>query len=394
MGPSTALSSGAAPKRARQGGSIITGVLPAAIDLFAGAGGATQGLRQAGFTVVAAVENDRDAAASFGRNHRDVVLAEQDIRTIDPYALRRFLGLAPRELALLKACPPCQGFSSLARGGVDESRNDLVLTTYAFVQEFLPAAVLLENVPGLRHDHRLGTLLGWLDDLGYRHAEYRVDAAHLGVPQRRRRLIVLATRDDIADPPVDLMSSVPPTFKQAPVTAGEALTMLARERKRRKRRDPMDRARTSRPAVASRIAAIPVGGSRFDLPAEHQLPCHKALVAEDRPRRVATSSYGRIKSDEVAPTMTTRCTTPACGAFIHPTLHRGITLREAAIFQTFPVGYHFEGGHDSIERQIGNAVPVRMAKVLGLVVLGLLASSNVLAATTNSTVSVARYLRA
>lgn len=78
------------------------------------------------------------------------------------------------------------------------------------------------------------------------------------------------------------------------------------------------------------------------------------------------SSYGRVRADDVAPTMTTRCTTPACGAFVHPTEHRGLTLREAATFQTFPPDYVFEGGYDAVERQIGNAEPVRMAHALGL----------------------------
>lgn len=344
-----------------------------AIDLFAGAGGATQGLKDSGFDVIAAVENDPVAAASYGLNHAGVALAVDDIRALDTHRLRQFLGLRPGELDLLKACPPCQGFSSLARGEVDQARNDLVLDTYRFVAEFRPAAVLLENVPGLDKDSRLATLLGEIAQLGYVSRRYRVDAQDFGVPQRRRRLIVLALRADIASElPADAVTSVPRVFDRSRRTAGMALEALSAHRAATEVPDSLDRARKSKPTVAARIAALPVNGTRFDLPVEHQLACHASF---DKPggRRGATASYGRVRADGPAPTMTTRCTTPACGSFVHPTLHRGLTLREAAAFQTFPLQYVFAGGYDAIERQIGNAVPVRMAEALGRLVLDLLA---------------------
>jgi DNA (cytosine-5)-methyltransferase 1 len=113
--------------------------------------------------------------------------------------------------------------------------------------------------------------------------------------------------------------------------------------------------------VLQRIRAIPRGGNRRDLPAALELPCHKRL------RTGAIASYGRIPEGGCAPTMTTRCTTPSSGSFIHPTKNRAITLREAALIQTFPRQYRFSGGHTQIERQIGNALPVRMARGLGLI---------------------------
>lgn len=336
-----------------------------AIDLFAGAGGATQGLKDAGFDVVAAAENDALAAASFAANHANVVLAG-DVREIDPGRLRRFLGLAVGELDLLKACPPCQGFSSLARGEVDPLRNDLVLDVFRFVRDLRPKAVLLENVPGLARDHRLETLLAGVTDLGYVHKQYAVDAREFGVPQRRRRLIVVAVRNPSGDElPDDIASLMPREFDRTPTTAGEALAALERVLRPD---DPWNRHRKSGPVVAARIAAVPVGGTRFDLPPEHQLACHSKLSTERSAKAGATASYGRVRAAEAAPTMTTRCTTPACGSFVHPTENRGLTLREAAAFQTFPADYRFCGGYDTVERQIGNAVPVRMAQGLGLAV--------------------------
>lgn len=135
--------------------------------------------------------------------------------------------------------------------------------------------------------------------------------------------------------------------------------------------DPLDAHRKPTGQVLERIKAVPVNGTRFDLPPELQLACHKKL-AGGKERRSASTAYGRLRLDEPAPTMTTRCTTPACGRFIHPTEHRGITLREAAILQTFPVTYQFSGHYGAIERQIGNAVPVQMAKALGFVVASVL----------------------
>ncbi|MFE4754475.1 DNA cytosine methyltransferase [Streptomyces mirabilis] len=337
-----------------------------AVDLFAGAGGATRGLRDAGFAMLAAVENDVEAAETYRKNHPRVSLFVQDVRTVEPQVLLESAALSSGELDLLKACPPCQGFSTLAKGPVDEQRNDLVLDTFRFVKAMRPRVVLLENVPGLARDRRFPELQRLLAGVGYQLRTATLDAAAFGVPQRRKRFICFAVRGDFSfNFDGDLTELLPTSFRTSPRTAGQALDLLARYRRPD---DPLDVCRTSSPTVTARIASIPVGGNRFDLPVEHQLDCHKRLTS-----RNASSSYGRVKLDEPAPTMTTRCTTPACGTFIHPTKDRGLTLREAATFQTFPINYQFFGNYGSIERQIGNAVPVRMAKGLGLIAASILA---------------------
>ncbi|MGW7548934.1 DNA cytosine methyltransferase [Streptomyces sp. NPDC054770] len=339
-----------------------------AVDLFAGAGGATRGLRDAGFHMLAAVENDPEAAETYRMNHPKVRLFADDIRTVRPQTLLASAALSPGELDLLKACPPCQGFSSLAKGQVDEQRNDLVLDTFRFVEALRPRIVLLENVPGLARDRRLTELGHLLAGAGYQVRASTLDAAVFGVPQRRKRFIYFAVRGDVPFAfDGDLVDLLPGSFRTAPRTARQALAHLARHGRPG---DPLNVHRKSSAAVEARIAAIPVGGNRFDLPEEHQLDCHKRLTT-----RNAGSSYGRVKLDEPAPTMTTRCTTPACGTFIHPTENRGLTLREAAMFQTFPTNYKFHGHYGSIERQIGNAVPVRMAKGLGLIASAILGGS-------------------
>jgi DNA (cytosine-5)-methyltransferase 1 len=333
-----------------------------AVDLFAGAGGATEGLRQAGLDVLAAVENEHQAANSYRVNHPKVILKEQDIRKVDAVSLRRELGLRPGSLGVLKACPPCQGFSSLAKGEIDEDRNDLVLDITRFAIAFRPRVIILENVPGLRRDLRMSDFCEILSSHGYRFARYIVDAASFGVPQRRKRLIVIGVFRKIRHSlPDDLTDLLPEDFQRGVITVGEAFAALelclCDD-------DPLNRPRRMADSVKARIEAIPINGTRFDLPDELALECHKKL--RNSRERSATASYGRLRLDKPAPTMTTRCTTPACGSFVHPTENRGITLREAATLQTFPANYRFCGGYDSIERQIGNAVPVRMAKAIGL----------------------------
>ncbi|WP_327331492.1 DNA cytosine methyltransferase [Streptomyces anulatus] len=342
---------------------------PSAIDLFAGAGGATRGLRDAGVSVLAAVENDSEAAETYRKNHPRVRLFDSDIRDISPMELLRAVGLRRGQLDILKACPPCQGFSTLAKGVVDQDRNDLVLDVARFVKAMRPRILLLENVPGLRRDARLPVLIEQLTAEGYEFHGASLDAIAFGVPQRRKRFILFGIRRDLKFEAGDgILNLLPASFGTSVRTARHVLNHLKRHARPN---DPLDVHRSSSPRVVSRIESIPVGGNRFDLPDEHQLDCHRKLK-----NRSAASSYGRIKLDEPAPTMTTRCTTPACGTFVHPTEHRGITLREAATFQTFPVGYIFHGAYGSIERQIGNAVPVRMAKGLGLIALEILGQAS------------------
>lgn len=336
-----------------------------AIDLFCGAGGVTTGLKLAGYEVVAAVESDDAAAASYSANHSDVTLKRDDIRAVDPDELREELGIKRGELDLLTACPPCQGFSTLGKGDQDDERNNLILTIWDFVKTFRPRAVILENVPGLARDSRLEDLLRKLRAVGYGANHWIVDAADFGVPQRRKRLIVIAAlgRKKFQFP-VRLEDELPADYTTTRTPASVFAVLPAAKQSSG---DPLHVERRHSDSVKRRIETIPVGGNRFDLPEEHQLECHRRLKS-----RNATGPYGRIKLHQPAPTMTTRCTTASCGAFVHPTEHRSITLREAALLQSFPPKYEFRGKYDEIERQIGNALPAELGHGLGLVVSNLL----------------------
>jgi DNA (cytosine-5)-methyltransferase 1 len=314
-----------------------------AVDLFSGCGGLTEGLRQAGFRVLGAVDNDALAVETYRKNHRDVVLWEADIRTVTGTALLRRLGLRRGELDLLAGCPPCQGFSRLRtknRTGIDDERNDLVLEFLRLVRELFPRAVMMENVPALADDPRIERVKSELRDLGYEIRADVLDAGDYGVPQRRRRFVLIASR--VGRVRFGRRARVKRTVRHA----------FARVRPRK--RDQLHNYPDVRSArILDRIRSIPKdGGSRSALPTKFQLKCHKKTDG-------FKDVYGRMSWDDVAPTITGGCVNPSRGRFLHPEEHRSITLREAAALQTFPPRYFIsmERGKYAAAQMIGNALP-------------------------------------
>lgn len=338
---------------------------PTAIDLFCGAGGTSQGLVQAGFNIIGAIDNNRPAIETYRENHPAVKTYARDVRWLTGKRIRKLIGIKPGELTLLTACPPCQGWSTIGNTPADDPRNELVTTIVRFVRELLPSSILIENVPGLKRDKRFQSLINRCSKLGYKLKVYDIDACDFGVPQRRKRVVVVGIRSDsdTAILPEHLGDLLPSTFDVKIQTVRDAFSKLSHSADSP---DPIHRGRNNTEIVRKRIESIPIGGNRFDIPSELQLRCHKQLEG-----RRATAAYGRMKFDEPAPTLITRCTTPACGSFIHPVENRGITLREAAVLQSFPSDYKFCGRYDEMERQIGNAFPVRVAEALGHIVLNL-----------------------
>ena len=342
-----------------------------AVELFAGAGGTARGLTDAGFAVLAAIECDPVAAETMRLNNDQALTIEKDVRDVCPAELREQLGLAVGDLSLLAACPPCQGFSTLGNGDPTDDRNDLVGEIWRFAREFRPAAVLVENVPGLARDARSMRLYRQLRAIGYGVRSWIVDAHEFGVPQRRRRLLAAAVRGvPRVRLPSDLVDALPVDFATASVAADVAMVaagpvdLVA---------DSLHRSRPLTELALQRIRCLSPGEGHRDLPEHLQLECHKRL--KNAGKGGATSPYGRMRLGEPSPTMTTRCTTISCGRFVHPTEDRAITLREAALLQTFPSDYSFAGPHSAIERQIGNALPVRLAHAAGIIIKDIISTS-------------------
>ena len=321
-----------------------------AVDLFCGAGGLTVGLRRAGFAVLGAIDVEPLAVRAYRANHPETAIWQGDIRRLDPARMRRLLGLEPGDLDLLAGCPPCQGFSTMRtlNGGrrVADRRNALVMQMASYAEEFLPRAVMMENVPGLARNHRSARLRSILRKLGYRVTDDILNTADFGVPQRRRRYVLVALRGGVphlATPDRhertvrDLIGSLPPAGSSG---------------------DPLhDHGEHRTAEIGELIASVPRdGGSRGDLGEQWQLPCH---IRTDGFHDV----YGRMAWDAVAPTITGGCINPSKGRFLHPAADRAITLREAALLQTFPAGYRLPlnetsgSGKYSIAGLIGNALP-------------------------------------
>lgn len=324
---------------------------PKAIDLFSGCGGLTLGLRQAGFEVIGAVEVDQLSLESYEKNHKDTYVWKQDIRTLSTLAIKRALGIRKGELDLLAGCPPCQGFSTLVtKNGsylVDDPRNSLIYEFLRFVEDFMPRTVLMENVPNLCDTTRFRRFCKRLERLGYR-VDYKIlNAADYGVPQRRRRLVLLAGRNakvDFARP------------ARRKYTVREAFRKL---NAKRAKSDPLHDTSSKRTAkIQELIAKIPKdGGSRSSIEDLHQLRCHADFDG-------FYDVYGRMKWDAASPTVTGGCVNPSKGRFLHPTEDRPITLREAALLQTFPRAYWIstKKGKYCAAELIGNAFPPEFAR--------------------------------
>ena len=321
--------------------------LPIALDLFCGCGGLTHGLKQAGFRVIWAVDEDGLAVETYRANHPEVLVRETDIRLLDAAEMRKELGLRVGDLDLLAGCPPCEGFSTLrtlnGSKQVREARNDLVFDFLRFARAFKPRTIMLENVPALAEDRRFAVLLASLGEMGYRTEQKVLNVADYGVPQRRRRLILLAGKGPV------IPFAVPETNRRTVRDAIGALPPVGSSGDALHDR----RSRPRKPKVRGLIRAIPAnGGSRSAIDGRKQLKCHRGFDG-------FKDIYGRMAWDDVAPTITSGCVNPSKGRFLHPVRHRAITLREAALLQAFPRGYFISlrRGKYAAADLIGNALP-------------------------------------
>ena len=317
-----------------------------AVDLFSGCGGLTTGLKKAGFAVLGAVDNDPTSVATYKANHPEVRIWQRDITRLSAPAARRELGLRRGSLDVLAGCPPCQAFSTLRtlNGGlvVRHKDKDLLFQFFRFVKALKPKVVMVENVPGLAADMRMVKFCAKLARLGYESEFAVLDAAQYGVPQRRRRMILLASRRNSVRFAAERRTRL--TVRDAieglpqPGSSGDSIHDLPEWRTKQMR---------------ARIRNTPLdGGSRTAWPKKLRLRCHDDCTG-------FKDVYGRMSWDDVAPTITTGCFNPSKGRFLHPAQDRAITLREAALLQGFPKRYKFPNaaGKCAVAMMIGNALP-------------------------------------
>jgi len=378
------------------------------VDLFAGAGGLSEGLRQAGFEALYANEIMPQYAQTYALNHPDTIVESSDIRQVNAAEIRLKLGLEPGELDLIAGGPPCQGFSINApvRSQTDH-RNHLFREFLRFTAEFQPRAVMIENVPGLvsfNGGETLQAILQSLLNLGY-HADVQIlYAPHFGVPQTRWRTIILGFRD-YSEP----LSAFPEPIALAPIRvnftarfAGRNLVRLpvegrelpsftsvkdaigdlpplangeqgapVKEYHTAPSNEFQSLLRMGSPGVlnhqAARLSAInlkrmsyiPPGGNWTHIPFELLPAAMQRARTSDHTKR-----YGRVNPDGLASTILTKCD-PHWGAYFHYSQDRAFTVREAARIQTFPDSFRFIGSRVEQYEQVGNAVPPFLAAEVG-----------------------------
>ncbi|TGD87423.1 DNA cytosine methyltransferase [Mycolicibacterium sp. CH28] len=389
---------------------------PTAIDLFSGAGGGGLGLTQAGFDLRWSVDLDPDAARTHQR-HLPGATVTGDIRALSDAALAQSVGMAPGELDLLFAGPPCQGFSMIGQRKIADLRNTLYREVIRATAVFKPKVVVIENVPGLltlAGGSYLASILAGLEDLGaqgYRTACAELLAAQYGAPQMRWRLVIIAWRDDLGIPPGygfpepthgdsaigDLVSNVTipqRSYKGLLTTraaigdlpaleAGETVSNYGGNPRYRfqkvARTLPNGRRMNSSElhdhyaaalgeTTLNRLRHLKPGEDWRDLPHELLPGSMQRALRKDHTRR-----YRRMDWDGVPRAIITRFRDPKSGEYTHPEQHRTISIREAARIQGFPDWFSFAGSTTSKYVQVGNAIPVPLAKAIAAEIISCLA---------------------
>lgn len=331
------------------------------LDLFCGAGGMSCGLRMAGLTPLGGIDSDAAAIKTYRANHPGAIALRSDIRELTSADILGAIG--GEKPGLICGGPPCQGFSTLGKNDADDPRNRLVREFVRVVADLEPDRILVENVPGLMAPRHRETLEGLLDEfraLGYALDVKVLTASDYGVPQRRRRTIILGNRAGV--------SNVFPEPEGAKVaTVGDAFEKwiykgdgTATDHDPVQIKDPKD---------LERLQFIPQGGQiryerdqdRYELPRHLRYPTDWQELPECRFRE---AKLHRLDLRTPANTINTRRTT-----YYHPTEHRNLTLREAAAIQSFPPDYEFRGTPTQKWRQVGNAVPPLLARAIGRTIL-------------------------
>ncbi len=345
-----------------------------AVDLFCGAGGLSEGFRQAGYHVLAGSDYNDAAGATFSLTHRDAKFLPGPIQTHTTRDILKAAGLRRGELDVLVGGPPCQGFSVYNhKRSVDDKRSTLYREYLRVVAGLMPKWVVMENVTGMTSaggGATVNAILKGLNKLGY-NVEYQIlRAEEYGIPQERRRIVFIGNR--LGNPVVwpnkthghglrpfvtikDAISDLPP------LKNGEAPEILPY--RRAPRSSYQQQMRAGARAITNHSAAslgtvnlvrlkhIPQGGSWRDIPYKLLPSGMKKANRSDHTKR-----YGRLHWEGLASTILTKCD-PHWGAFFHPDQDRSITVREAARLQSFPDRFEFQGSRTEQYVQVGNAVP-------------------------------------
>ena len=333
------------------------------IDLFCGIGGLTHGLIKEGLDVVAGIDNDSTCKFGYEYNNKTRFIGE-NILKVTAEQINDLFGAKNGTIRVLAGCAPCQPFSRLNPKRVTKKQLQPLEKFAQLIQETLPDIVSMENVSGLADTKKYPIFKNFINTLernGYNYKYEVVDVSEYGVPQRRKRLVLLASKFG----EIELVTR---THKNKKVTVRDVIRNIEPLKDGEiSATDPLHRSRKLSPLNLKRIKATPHDGGNSDSWSDELvLACHR----KESGKTYSSTVYVRMRWDEPAPTMTTQCTGLGNGRFGHPEQNRAISLREAALFQTFPKSYKFVNPDapiitSHVAKFIGNAVPVRLGAVIG-----------------------------
>ena len=344
---------------------------PRVIDLFAGVGGLSLGFEQAGFNVVLANEYDPEIASAYQMNHPHTQMIVGDITSLD---LEEMFGKLAGQIDVIIGGPPCQGFSQKGqRKTIHDSRNFLFKYYVKVVELVHPKYFLMENVPNLltaEHGYFQKEIVELFSSIGYQLTTGVLNAADYGVPQNRRRAVILGKRDHPAPALPEKMSTH--------VTIWDAIGDLAflqsgegTEEQPYPNLPASDYAKALRGKMSVLHNHVATNHSKLALERLSLIPqnCGKEMLPHEHlTKSIYSGTWSRMIKDDISVTITTRFDTPSSGRFTHPFLNRAITVREAARIQSFPDSFIFSGTKSSQMKQVGNAVPPRLAYAIAKVI--------------------------
>lgn len=351
----------------KDAGSIpATSTKPTVIDAFCGAGGLSLGLSNAGFTISAAFDSDKQSIETYQRN----LGSHGFLADIQEVSGQDLLDKAQiNDLDLLTGGPPCQGFSKQNRGAHSgDTRNMLVLEFLRLIEEIRPQAFLMENVPLFAQKRGVHLAEQFFSLNEYDLTGHMYLAADYGVAQTRQRFVLVGIRKELS---IKFIVPEPTTPKPGWLTVDEALRGLPVPPKDCSEHPDWPNHQSSRitPLNIERFSHVPQGGGWKDIPFQLRLSCHKALGDK---QGSWSDVYGRLRGDGQSPTITSGFDSFTRGRYGHPYQNRPLTPREAARLQGFPDTHVFIGTRKSVCHQIGNAVPVPLAEVIGASILDVL----------------------
>lgn len=326
------------------------------VDMFCGVGGLAHGFVKEGFRLAAGIDIDESCEYAFRQNN-GAPFIRRDVQSLAASELAALFGGSKRRI--LVGCAPCQPFSKYTSAQTEDSKWHLLRSFLRLIIQVLPEVVSMENVAELQRHVIFHDFVEALEEHGYEVTESVVETWRYGVPQTRKRLVLLGSR-------LGRICLLPPTHGESrqrtvrsvignleEISAGETSPS-----------DPLHRSRALSNLNLERIRNTPEGGDWRDWPDSLRLACHKKASGKRY-----EAIYGRMSWNRLAPTLTTHCCGIGNGRFGHPEQDRGISLREAALLQTFPRYYELYDpaapiSSKRLSKHIGNAVPVRLGRII------------------------------